>query len=450
VRLRLLVPRGGRGRGLGGLAAAVAAVGLVAVLWGGDDDDVARDRPPAARSTPAPLPAVGSEEPRTRERPRATPSAAIARPARRGTLAIGITEPNANLVSADRDAPPPFDRWRDELGRLHPALYRLTIDWADVQPSRRRPADLDAPSNGCMRAAGPCAGYAGVRDQLRALASRQTTGGWEALVVITGTPRWAGRDRAGCMESSGGTRARPLGRAGLAAYRRLVADLLAAATAEGATLRWWSPWNEPNHPLFLAPQRAACAANAATVAVGPYVAMARALRNTLAAAPGDQRYVLGELAGLHLRSPRSTTIAEFIAGLPRDLVCGTTVWSQHGYLEGRDQLDDIEAGLRAHACRRRHAVWMTETGTGVAHSGAERGGSERRSCRHMHRKLEEWYEDRRVTAAFQYTFREDDLFPTGLVTTDLSAAYPVLRAWQAWGMERRPTPASPPPTRSGC
>ena len=34
---------------------------------------------------------------------------------------------------------------------------------------------------------------------------------------------------------------------------------------------------------------------------------------------------------------------------------------------------------------------------------------------------ERWYRDPRVTAAFQYTFREDDLFPTGLIKTDLSS-----------------------------
>jgi hypothetical protein len=38
-----------------------------------------------------------------------------------------------------------------------------------------------------------------------------------------------------------------------------------------------------------------------------------------------------------------------------------------------------------------------------------------------------------VTVAVQYTFREDDRFPTGLVTTDLARARPALRVWQAWG-----------------
>ena len=52
-----------------------------------------------------------------------------------------------------------------------------------------------------------------------------------------------------------------------------------------------------------------------------------------------------------------------------------------------------------------------------------------------------------MTVAVQYTMREDDLFPTGLVTTDLARARPALREWQAWGA--RDEPDAPPP-RSTC
>jgi hypothetical protein len=54
-----------------------------------------------------------------------------------------------------------------------------------------------------------------------------------------------------------------------------------------------------------------------------------------------------------------------------------------------------------------------------------------------------------VTAAFQYTLREDDIFPTGLVKTDLSTAYPALAEWTAWGGQSRPEPTAPPPP-DGC
>jgi hypothetical protein len=62
----------------------------------------------------------------------------------------------------------------------------------------------------------------------------------------------------------------------------------------------------------------------------------------------------------------------------------------------------------------------------------------------MHATLERWYEDPRVDAAFQYTFREDDAFPVGLVDTGLRRAYAPLRSWQAWGGARRPEAPAPP------
>ena len=53
-----------------------------------------------------------------------------------------------------------------------------------------------------------------------------------------------------------------------------------------------------------------------------------------------------------------------------------------------------------------------------------------------------------MTAAFQYTFREDDLFPTGLVTTDLSGDFSALGEWMAWGMTPARSPTDPPPPDS--
>ena len=68
----------------------------------------------------------------------------------------------------------------------------------------------------------------------------------------------------------------------------------------------------------------------------------------------------------------------------------------------------------------------------------------------MHRLLKRWYDDPRVTAAFQYTLREDDVFPTGLVTTDLTRAYPALQEWQPWGLRARQRPEDPPPAKPRC
>jgi hypothetical protein len=58
-----------------------------------------------------------------------------------------------------------------------------------------------------------------------------------------------------------------------------------------------------------------------------------------------------------------------------------------------------------------------------------------------------WWEDPRVTIAFQYTVREDDKFPTGLVSTDLTHERPALKEWTAWGGGRK---ATDPPPQSTC
>jgi hypothetical protein len=239
----------------------------------------------------------------------------------------------------------------------------------------------------------------------------------------------------------------------LRAYRGLVTSVLAAADEAGATLRYWAPWNEPNHPFASSPQRTSCSGGARSVAIGPYLDVANALRGALDDAPGDQRYVVGELAALVSRKPSTTTVREFMAGLPRDLVCGAAAWTQHSYIGGADVLDDVSAGLAAKHCARRPAIWITETGAGAAHTATARTGgraSELSGCRALHRQLVRWYRDPRVTVAAQYTMREDDLFPVGLVTTDLERAYPALREWEQWGLGERPRLEDPPPTAPAC
>ena len=51
-----------------------------------------------------------------------------------------------------------------------------------------------------------------------------------------------------------------------------------------------------------------------------------------------------------------------------------------------------------------------------------------------------------MTAAFQYEFRDDPTFPSGLVTADLKTARPELAEWTAWGDDRDPAAAPPDAT----
>jgi hypothetical protein len=423
--LRLLVPRGGRGRGLGGLALAAVAAVVLAVVLTGDGERPAPPQAPIPTATPTPEP------------PR------LDGPADGPSLALGITEPNPNLFAPDEvlAMPEPWRSWRDELLRIRPQLYRLVIEWNKLQPSPGAPANLQSSTSGCMRDEQPCAGYDGVVDQLRALAARQREGGWEALVVFTGTPEWAAVRPHGCRRDAFAGAPRDL-----AAYRELVAGVIALAAQEGATLRYFTPWNEPNHPYFLAPQRQDCDPDSRSTAIRPYARLARALQAELAEHAGDHRLVLGELAGILEPTSRATAVGEMIRGLPRELVCAAGVWSQHGYIGGTDPVSTVAAALADRGCPREHAIWITETGVGPAPGGFSlaRGiTSEAQGCRLLHRRLRAWRADPRVRLAVQYTFREDDLFPTGLVTTDLSRARPALREWQAWGA--RADPADPPP-----
>jgi len=417
----------------GSALVTVAVVALVVGCGGGDGGDQDRDRAPSRPR--AESPATGEELP-------ATDRAASA-------LVVGLTEPNPLLVwsPAARAVAPPFDRWRRRVGRIRPAFYRLMIDWATLQPSADQSANLALASPGCLRTAPPCGAYQGVREQLQALASRQREGGWEGVVVISGSPEWAAGPPAGCERKGTEPRSRaPLPDA-LPAYARLVRAILAEARAAGAELRWWSAWNEPNRYLTFSPQRATCERGSRSVAAGAYSRLVRALKTALDAAPGDQRYILGDLAGAVRRDLGETTVSEFVGSLPRDLVCGTPVLAQHGYVGSPDPVPAAVEALAHHGCPRAHAVWITQTGARVAVDAP--ASVRRRACREQHRSLRRWYRDPAVTAAFQYTVREDDLFATGLFNTALTRAFPTLRLWQAWGGAIRPDPEDPPP-QSPC
>ena len=270
----------------------------------------------------------------------------------RGDLAVGLTEQNPNLFwapGAKKDVPPEFARWQDDTGKLKPAFFRLVLDWPSLQPNKGTPANLEQPIDGCLRGTPPCAAWAGVKEQLAALASRQKQhkGGWEVLVVITGSPEWAARPASGCERPNTQPRSRAPKASAMGAYRKLVSDVIALGGKVGVDLRYWSAWNEPNHPFFISPQRATCDAAAPSLAVKRYAELTRNLKQALDDAPGDQQYVLGELAGLDESKTKSTSLQEFLRKLPTPIVCGSTILSQHGYITG---INPVVAGRQG----RRH------------------------------------------------------------------------------------------------
>jgi len=391
-------------------------------------------------------------EPKAVATPSATPSpTATPRPATEpvefgGDLAIGITEPNPAFVHPTRGIPPEFEAGRKALQRMKPAYYRLVVDWPSLAQ------DLGAPRGGCMRDIPPCAPYNSLTDQLAAIAAAQQATDedhWQVMVVVTGTPDALARPAGGCERAGAQARSRTPTAAGIDAYRTLLRNVQSAADAAGAKLRYWSPWNEPNHPFGISPQRVRCKESAKSAAVERYTELARAMKPELRR---GQELVLGELAGLLQQKSSYTSVQEFIKKLPRDVVCSGRIFGQHGYVGGPDPVDEVVRALGRFDCPKTHEIWITETGVGAPRLGEDRADSAKalvRACRNIRKRLRTWHDDPRVTAAFQYTLREDDRFPTGLISVGLDRRYPALKEWIAWGGDRAPTAEPPPSTCAG-
>ncbi|MEA2246152.1 MAG: hypothetical protein QOH46_681 [Solirubrobacteraceae bacterium] len=401
----------------------------------GEDDGASTPAPPAAQRTPG----------------RATPSAEPGE-----GLAVGLTETSATLLwspEAQPELPPAFAPWRDRLTALRPRYFRLLVDWSTLQPDPAQPPNWTIPADGCVRGRQPCAPFAGITDILRAVASQQKAGrGFEVLVSLLHVPPWAAAPPSGCERPGAEPRSRPITDAGLDGYRALIRSLAALATSEGVTLRWWSPWNEPNGTFFISPQRAACDRSSPPVSTAVYTRMARAMKAELDAIPGDQRLVIGELAGFPGPLTRGSGVEEFFDALPDDVVCSAAVYGQHAYAErgkpesAQGPVDELEAALDRRPCARDRPIWITETGVGGPDVGGDRSGGDgalRVDCRALDAALRRWDLDPRVEAAFQYLFRDDPVYPVGLADVGLTRVWPAYDLWLAWGGDRPPAGPAP-------
>jgi hypothetical protein len=379
-------------------------------------------------------------------------------------LALGLDEENASLLGVD--GPASFAPWRARLGELAPQFVRLDVVWSKLQPQAGAPPDWNQHQAGCLRDIPPCAPYPGLRGQLRALAEQQHAhpGRFVGYVVLFGAPPWATAPPHGCVPPGAGPTALALSDSGRAAYRRFVDGVLALAREEGADLRYWSAWNEPNQPAFLSPQRASCDVNAPSLSPDQYAALVRELKGALETAAGEQQLVVGETAAYDTPRPTALSTVEFAKALPHDVVCASDIWSQHAYVgtkgigpvadlagdPGRagsaGLLRDLERALDARGCSVPKRIWITETGVGGPKPGGPRPTDPAAlagQCRALNAALRSWYRAPRVDAAFQYTFREDNTYPVGLVDTGLTRTYPTYDLLRAWG--QRLTPTNPPP-----
>jgi hypothetical protein len=381
-----------------------------------------------------------------------SPVATTAVPSAAGAPAFGLTEDNADLLWNPAARAPSggtaFAAARAQLTALHPTYVRLLVDWAALQPDAASPPALTEAVDGCARAVGPCGRYGGIAAELAAIATQQRAAraegraDFQVVLDVFGVPGWAARAPSGCEAPGSQPFARPITPAGLVGYRQLIGALLAIGAREGVQLSWWSPWNEPNNPQFLGPQRASCTMDSPSLAAAVYAQLAQAMASELEADGATHHLLLGELAGYTTDSLHRTSIASFVAALPASVLCSSGAWSIHAYARfdfdapAAQPVATLERALDVRgACGRAAHVWVTETGAGASHPGRPRAGDsreERAGCVALARAAIGWSRDARVDAIFQYTFREDPAFPVGLLSADLSHLYPTYGLWNLY------------------
>jgi hypothetical protein len=369
---------------------------------------------------------------------------------------FGLTEDNADLLWNPAQPTPSggtaFASAREQLTALHPSYARLLVDWAALQPSASSPPSLEGPIDGCARAVAPCGAYRGIAEELAAIASQQRAAqaegraDFQVVLDVFGVPSWAAVAPSGCEVTGTQPFSRPIGAAGLAGYRELIRALLELGAREGVQLTWWSPWNEPNNPQFLSPQRASCATSSPSLAPAVYAQLAEAMADELTAAGGVHHLLLGELAAYPTDSVHRTSVASFVAALPASVVCLSDVWSIHAYARfganaaGTEPVAALEHAIDVRgACGRAASVWITEAGAGAPHPGRRRADDpeqERQGCLALAQQVLGWSHDSRVGAIFQYSFREDTDFPVGLLSADLSHVYPAYALWRSLARAR--------------
>ena len=374
--------------------------------------------------------------------------------------AFGLTEDNAELLYRPAVAPAgagAFAAARERLSALHPQYVRLLVDWAALQPDAGRPPALGGHVDGCARTVAPCGTYAGIREQLAAIAGQQRAAraeghpAYEVVLDLFGVPSWAAAPASGCELPDVRPFPRPISAAGLEGYKALIGSLLALGAREGVQLQWWAPWNEPNDLVFISPQRASCSSTAPSTAPAVYAQLAEAMAAELHAVPGAHHLLLGELNAFQSGSPHRTSLSEFIDALPERVICLGDAWSIHAYAmyapkheaspqPDTDPVASLEAVLDGRGeCGRSARVWVTETGAGAPHPGRPRppgGQAEEEGCVALARSLDRWAADPRVQAIFQYSFREDPAFPVGLLSADLTHTYSTYRLWLSYARAR--------------
>jgi len=168
--------------------------------------------------------------------------------------------------------------------------------------------------------------------------------------------------------------------------------------------------------------------------------------------------LLGELNAFASDAADRTSISQFVAALPADVLCLADAWSIHayasrgGFAPAADPVGVLESALAARGgCAREAPIWITEAGAGAPHPGEPRpagAADEAAGCLALAGQLLRWHGDPRVGAVFQYTFRDDPAFPVGLIDARLSRPYRAYGLWLAWARALAAGDAPPAPAQA--
>lgn len=298
----------------------------------------------------------------------------------------------------------------DEIEALGVHWLRVNLYWQDVAPEAdaRSVPDFDETDP----AAYPASGWA-IYDRLFADAEARDI---RVLVTVTGPgPRWATRSRKDRVTRPSATR-----------FGRFVE---AVARRYGTQVNYWSVWNEPNHPDFLAPQYV----RGRPYSPKLYRQLYRAALKGLDRSGNERdRVLMGETA------PRGNSNVVFPLAFVRGALCLDSSyrkrrgcgslrvdgWAHHPYTTSKGpwyvshRRDDVTIGSlsrltkaldrarRTKAVRKRVDLYLTEFGV---QSRPDRivGVSEERQAEY--RSISELiaYRNPRVRAFSQYLMRDD-------------------------------------------
>jgi hypothetical protein len=295
----------------------------------------------------------------------------------------------------------------DEITALGVHWLRVSLYWQDVAP------DVDAARVPAIDETDPASYHWALYDQILADAKARDI---RVLLTVTGPgPRWATRAREDRVTRPSPTR-----------FRRFVT---AVGRRYGEQVDYWSVWNEPNHPDFLAPQYV----HGRPYSPRIYRQLYRAARSGLDRSGNERdRVLMGETA------PRGNSHVVAPLAFVRGSLCLTSSyhkrrgcgsldvdgWAHHPYTTSKGpwfvsrRRDDVTIGSlsrltkaldrarRAHAVRKRVDLYLTEFGV-QSEPDPVSGVSEERQAEY--RSIGELiaYRNPRVRAFSQYLMRDD-------------------------------------------